>query len=357
MKSLSICFSSLLFLLVGCKRDPTAPADSSPLPAVVNGVYVLNEGDFSDAAGARLSLYDIDRDIVLRDVFESANGGRHLGNLGDDVKLYDGKAYLVMSGSENIDVISLANHVLLQSATYPGVSPHDLLIDSLREKAYVTQLFSTSILVLDLPTLGSMGTVQVGPNPQGMVLSGDQLFVCNSGFGSNRTISVIDATLDTVKKTLIVGDGPTGVVVAEDGKIWVVCSGDAFGSPATFGSVYIIDPSAMTVEDSLVFTENLWGAISIGSSGFAYILGVTSGSFYGGPIHRIEMATRTVTMNFIPGTFYAMTINEVSGDLYLADAKIFASDGEVHIFTKDGILKKTFTVQKGPGAMVFYTQP
>jgi DNA-binding beta-propeller fold protein YncE len=345
MKSLSICFSSLLFLLIGCKRDPTAPADSSPLQAVVNGVYVLNEGDFSDPTGARLSLYDIDRGIVFRDVFESANGGRHLGNLGDDIKLFDGKAYLVMSGSENIDVISLADHVLLQSATYPGASPHDLLIDSLRDKAYVTQLFSSSILVLELSTLGSMGTVQVGPNPQGMILNGDQLLVCNSGFGSNRTISVIDATVDTVKKTLIAGDGPTEAVVAEDGKIWVACSGDAFGSPATFGTVYVIDPSVRTVEDSLVFTENLWGAISIGSDGFAYVVGVTGGSFYGGPIHRIEMATKAVTMNFIPGTFYAMAMDEVSGDLYLADAKNFASDGEVHIFTKNGILNKKLCVR------------
>ena len=357
MKALPIYLSLLLVLFAGCKRDPIAPAGSMPPPAVVKGVYVLNEGNFGDPAGARLSLYDVDRDTVFRDVFEATNNGMHLGSTGDDIKLFDGRAYILMSGSENIEVISLANHALQQSANYPGATPHDLLIDSLRNKAYVTQLFSSSILVLELSTLGSIGTVQVGPNPQGMVLSGDQLFVCNSGFGSNRTISVVDATVDTVKKTLILGEGPTAAAVAVDGKIWVACTGNAFGTPVTLGKVYVIDPATTTVQDSLVFTENLWGAISIGSDGFAYVVGITGGSFYGGPIHRIEMATKAVTMNFISGTFYAMAMDEVSGDLYLADAKNFASDGEVHIFTKNGILKKTFTVQKGPGAIAFDNQP
>ncbi|MBI1806259.1 MAG: hypothetical protein HYR76_04305 [Ignavibacteria bacterium] len=338
-------------LVGGCKNDPIVPLNP-PAPVVAKAIYVLNEGNFGQVE-ARLSVYDVTRDTVYRDVFEGANHGQHLGSTGDDMKLLNGKAYILMSGSENLDVISLTNHTLLQSANLPGNAPHDLLLDSARNRAYVTRLYKSSLYVLNLSTLAVLDSIAVGSNPQGMVMNGNDLLVCNSGYGSDSTVSVIDATTNMLKTTVRVGQGPTSLAVASNGKIWIACTGNAFGTPATNGSIFILKSDTYAVEDSIVFTENLWGSIAMGSDGSAYVIGVSPGSFFGGPMHKINTSTKTVTMSYISGNYYSMGIDGASGDIYLADAKNFSADGIVNIFSKDGTAKKTFAAQKGPGVIAF----
>jgi YVTN family beta-propeller protein len=344
---------ALFIVLAGCRQDPAGPDRPLPPPPVVKAVYVLNEGNFGDPAGARLSLYDADGDTTYLDVVEAANSGTHLGSAGDDIKLYNGKAYILMSGSENIAVVSLTDHVIQQSATYPGATPHEILIDSVRSRIYMTRLFANSILILDLSSLSVIDSVAVGANPQGMALIGNSLFVCNSGYGGDSTVTVVDIAADTVKATLILADGPTGIAAAPDGNLWVTCTGNAFASPPTTGKVFVLNPSTLALEGSITLTENLWGSIAIGDDGYAYVVGVTSGSFYGGPVHRISLSTRALRVNLISGTFYTLALDPASDNIYAADALAFTANGEVSVFSNQGVLLKSFTVQRGPGAIVF----
>ena len=102
-----------------------------------------------------------------------------------------------------------------------------------------------------------------------------------------------------------------------------------------------------------MMTEALWGSVEAGTNGEVYVLGVTPGSYYGGPVHRLVLSSRTITPSAIPGTFYGMAIDGSSGDMYLADAKSFASQGEVRIFTSALTVKKTFQVGRGPAVFAF----
>ena len=342
-------------MFAGCKSNPVAPAAEVPAPLLTKGVYVLNEGDYSDPSGARLTVYDKEHDSTYQDVFEGANATQHLGSLGDDMKFYDGKAYILMSHSENLDVINLTDHHLQSAKTYAGATPHDLMIDSTRKKAFVTRLYKNSLLVLNLTTLDVVDSITVGSNPQGMLLAGSQLYVCNSGYGSDNSVSVIDASTDTVRKTIRVGDGPTSAVLASDGRIWVACTGNAFGTPSTKGGVFIINPATNSVQDSVIFDENLFGTIAAGSDGSVYVIGITSGSFSGGPVHRLVVATKAVTKNFIPGTYYGIAVDETTGDIYAADAKEFAAEGQVSIFKNDGTARTpgNFKTRRGPAVICF----
>ncbi len=194
------------FLVAACADDPSSPRPD-PVPPATRAVYILNEGQYGDPAGARLSLYDIDRDTVYINVYESANAGAHLGSLGDDIVVRDDRAYIVMSGSHDLKVISTADHRLLQSATYPGADPHDVVISADGTRMFLTMLFSDSVLSIDPATLAVRRGIRVGPNPQGMALAGLRLFVCNSGFGASRTVSVINTENEEVLKTISVQTG------------------------------------------------------------------------------------------------------------------------------------------------------
>lgn len=352
MKKSILAVFLLTFAISACRREPTT-APLTPPPEVLKGVYVLNEGNYGDPAGARLSLYDVARDTVYKDVIESANSGRHLGSLGDDMQIVGNKMYIVMSGSENIAAVDLATHAIITSANFPGDAPHDIAISPDRTRAFVTRLYKNSLLVLNLNSLTRVDTIPVGFNPQGMLVHNNLLFVCNSGYGSDRRISVIEIDDNRVLRTLIVPPGPTSGIVAGNGRIWIACTGNPFGSPPTNGAIAILNAASLSIEDSIAFSTPLWGQIARGTDGSVYVIGITPNSYSGGPVHRIDVQSKSVTLDFVSGTFYSIAVDDLTGDIYLGDAKNFATDGEVQVYNKDGIHKKTFAAQKGPGVIVF----
>ena len=351
MNRVIVLWSMIAAILAGCKDDPlpVLPPDSIP---TTKGVYVLNEGDFGDPTGARLTFYDPVTDSVFKNVYENANDDQSLGSLGDDMILSDGKLYITMSGSGEIKVLDIQTHKVLQTKLLIGEDPHDLCIDKQRSRLYVTRLFKNSLFVLNLTDLSVLDSITVGTNPLGMRLVDSLLFVCNSGYGNDNRVSIINVNTNEVTKTVQVGYGPSSAVVHGD-KVYVACSGNAFTNPAVNGSVYSISIAAKSVVDTIAIDENLLGISGIGTDGMMYVAGSASGSFYGGPIHKIDLAMKTVMKNFISGTYYGLGIDEANGDFYLADAKNFASDGEVNIYSKNGQYVKKFSAQRGPAVFAF----
>ena len=342
-----------VILLSACTEEPAGPVVGPPPPDIARAVYVFHEGNFGDPSGARLAIFDIDRDTVFRDVVEAANGGEHLGSLGDDMAIEDSLAYFVMSGSEEVKVLRLSDHLLLRSVALPGSTPHDILVDGARRRAYVTRLYRSSVLVVDLATLRAIDTIDVGSNPQGMALSGDRLFVCNSGYGSSNTVSVIDVTADSLIATIQVADGPTQAVSAPDGRLWVACTGNQFLDVPTPGRVAIINPTTLALEATVDVGGNLLGPIAIDPAGYAYVIAAPPGSFFGGPVHRIALTNRVVTEAFLAGAFYALAVESATGEVYVADVRAFQSDGELRRYTREGTLLRAVDVQRGPGTLRF----
>lgn len=354
MKARALLLPLLAVIIASCKNNPAEPNTPAPAPNLAKAVYVLNEGDFSDPTGARLTIYDVEKDSVYRDVYEGANGGSHLGNVGDDMKFYNGKAYIVMSGSKNLIVINLATNRKELEVSFPGSAVHDIVIDSARSRLYLTRLFSSSVYVLNLNSLALIDSIAVGSNPQGMAISNGKLFVCNSGYGSDSTVTIVDASTNRVLATKTVGAGPTGAAVAPDGRVWIACTGNPFSTIPASGKVVILDPQTNSVADEISLGGfYLWGPVTIASDGFAYVIGVTPGSFYGGPVHRISLHSRSVTLGFIAGTFYGLAFDDVAREIYVCDVRDFLADGRVSIYTNAGALRKSFTAQKGPSVLCF----
>jgi DNA-binding beta-propeller fold protein YncE len=107
------------------------------------------------------------------------------------------------------------------------------------------------------------------------------------------------------------------------------------------------------VEDSITFSGQLFGPLAASPDGFLYVVGVSPGSYFGGPVHRISITSRSVSSDFLVGTYYALAVDRLSGDVYAADAKSFSAAGEVKMFDQNGTLKRSFAAQRGPGAFAF----
>lgn len=181
-------------------------------------VYVANQGNFSDANGSvtRYNPEDgsLDQDIVMG-----------LNTLVQSITVHERIGYIVGNTSDRIDVVDLeTNERIAQISDVPGPRFMKVVSD---EKAYISNLFSSSVTVIDLESNTATGSITVGMNPEGIAVSNGRAFVANFGFGTaDSTLSVIDISTDSVAETMQTGcDGPRFLEVDKESELWVFCNG------------------------------------------------------------------------------------------------------------------------------------
>jgi YVTN family beta-propeller protein len=333
-------------LLSGCVRDPVSVDQAVPIPSA-KGVYIVNEGTWG-RGNASLSYYDLERFQVFNDVFTSVNG-RSLGDVANQLVIHGNLGYIVVNNSDRIEVIDIqSNRSAGTISTGPGTSPRQIAFpnDSL---ALVTALYDNSVLIVGIQTLGVLGRIPVGSNPEGIAVSNGRAFVANSGLGSGTTVSVIDILGRRVEKTLRIGDNPAGVILSPDGMIYVVCAGFYdFTNPAndTPAKLKVIDPRSESVVDSLYLGGHAT-TLAVSPDGRGYV--PTSG----GGVLAIDTRSRRVVGTFATGSYYGVGVEEVTGDVYLTDPKNYVLPGEVLVFAANGQFRTRFSAGVIPGSIAF----
>ena len=337
-------------VLAGCtKDDPVVP--SVTLPAAVRGVYVVNEGGFGKST-ATLSFYVPDSGKVYADVFFAANK-RSLGDVGNDIALYDGKAFIVVNNSHKIEIISTETHLSLGTIDLAGNSPNKITIAS-SSKAYVSNLYKGSVTSFDPATYAvKKATIPVGQSPQGLAVASGKVFVCNSGYGYDSTISVIDVTKDSVVKTIPVLRSPTDIGVTAEGTIVVICNGltDYTNSANdTPGGIVFIDPATLTVMKTVTLPLASYGhpgELAVSTSGYGLTV-VKNG------VLKFDTKSGAIFSDaFLHRTPYSLAVDDLSGRIYTGDAKDYDSNGSVVVFSAAGAPVDSFTVGIIPGSFGF----
>ncbi|MFI5252302.1 MAG: DUF5074 domain-containing protein [Bacteroidota bacterium] len=348
-----------LWSLLGCKKDPITSYTQNTVPGgITRTVYVLNEGMFghyADSVSARLTLYDYNTKTVYKDIFENANNGQHLGDTGDDMVLAGDRLFILMSNSKAITILHIPDYKLVNTASFQSGSPHDLMYDAVRHRLFFTNFTGNTITVLNDTSLSTVKEIQVGSNPEGLAIRNDKLFVCNSGFGADSTLSVINLNTLSVDTTLVLSMGPTSATVSSDGHIVIACAGNF----TVNGSVYAIDPVTLAKTSKIQFSTNLFfnsGSITADTSGNVFVIGTVPNTYTGGPIHKINLAAGLVFLNYCQGVFYGLSVNRYTNELFIADAKNFTGDGVISIINPDGTIKEVFSAQRGPSVFAFRWQ-
>ncbi|MHB1050460.1 MAG: DUF5074 domain-containing protein [Bacteroidota bacterium] len=345
-----ILIAAIFVLVYGCtKSDPTAPPLENP--AATAGMYILNEGGFTKS-NSSLTLYVPDSQKVYSDVFHAANG-RSLGDVANDMVLHDGKAFIVVNNSHKVEVISTDTHLSLGVIPMPGNSPNKIIIVN-KNKGYITNLYRGTVTVFDPSTYTVLhDSIRVGANPQGLIAVNGKLYVCNSGYGFDSTVSVIDLNTDAVIKTITVGAGPTDIGVDSDGEIFVRCSGSIdWSDPGkdTPGSIVIIDPSADEVKSTIPLPLETYGHPSkmvVTKTGQGYVV-VKNG------IAQFETVTNSiVNFQFSSRQAYSIAFDEIDEKLYVTDAKDFVQNGMLYGINKNGAVTDSAIVGIIPGTIVF----
>ncbi|RYG48893.1 MAG: YncE family protein [Chitinophagaceae bacterium] len=245
----SLKLFAVLFIIVfsSCKKDDVSPLQ--PVIPAAKGIYVLSEGTFG-GNNSKLGFRESSTATVYPDFFSQQNpsqaGG--LGDTGNDMIIYGGKVYIVMNNSANVTVLNAAdgNFITRISFLNGTVNKNPRYAVGAAGKVFVTS-YDNTVSVIDTTTLTITGSITVGSNPEHVVVSGNRLYVTNSG-GLNypnvdSTVSVINLNTLTEERKVTVGLNPQRLAVNASGDIWVTGYGDAFGAVPIPAFVKMIDGS------------------------------------------------------------------------------------------------------------------
>ncbi|MGA7160708.1 MAG: YncE family protein [Bacteroidota bacterium] len=348
-----LVFSSIL---LSCKKEPPV-ASSQDVPLSTVGVYILNQGNFQKS-NSSLSFYIPDSNKVYPDVFFAANN-RALGDVGNDMVIYENKGYIVVNNSNKIEIISLDNNKSLGTIAVDGNSPYKVAILS-DTKGYITNLYKGTVTSFNPTTYAIVKDgINVGSNPQGIAVANGKVYVCNSGFTAttsneaDSTVSVIDPGSDSVVATIYVAKEPTDIAVDGDGELVVACYGftDYTNSANdTPGNITIINPKTNSVAATIPLPPAAYGHPSgLAVSTYGYGLTIVEDG-----VLKFDTKTMTIITDiFIGRSAYVIAVDDVTENVYIGDAKDYQQNGELYVYDKNGVEKDSAMVGIIPGTIVF----
>ena len=322
-----------------------------------NGVFISNEGSYG-SANASISYYSYNADEVTNDVFETVNG-RSLGDVLQSITIHNGLAYMVMNGSNKIEV-AYANN-MIEKGVITGLTSPRYFLGVSDTKAYVSEWgtgMGTDIQVIDLTDLSITKSITAGMGPERMILHNDMVYVANSGgWGNANTITVIDPSTDAVVKTITLdGDSPRDIVVDANDDIWVLCAGyiDYYSTPMTETPSKLVRINTSTNEVAQTIT--------IGESYHPTCLEASRNGnniFYGAGygvqgIYKMSITDTDVpTTPILDKTFYGFNINPETGNIYALEATSFTANGTLWRYEPDGTELGSYEVGIGPNSANF----
>lgn len=333
----------------GCKKDEQEE-EVLPIP-VTSGMVVGCEGTFNLN---NASLHWIGDDGTSRTTAYASANGVGPGDVLQSYREFDGKGFLVMNNSQKVEVVSSTNFGYL--ATISGIDyPRDILAVS-SQKAYVTNGSGAGdVKIINLSTYSVSGSIAVGNGPEEIVSNGNFLFVSNSGgFGFDNTVSVIDPLSDAVVATVEVGDLPTALEVDYQGNVWVLCKGDTeYDSDwnivnETPSEIYRIDGASHVVTGVLQVGE-------VGDHSRYMELNQAKTALYivNGDVKVLNISIGEFTADFATGSFHAIGVNEITGEVYLSSAPDYVNNDEVYIYSSTGDLTDTYESGIAPQSFTF----
>ena len=336
-------------IFTACKKDPPRVPDTNnsnnntPLPTSLSGVFISNEGNYTWGNGT-VSFYNTSTGELEEDLFNKVNN-RPLGDVAQSMCVFKGKGYIIVNNSGKIEIVNPSDFKsigVINNLTSPR---YFLGINS--QKAYVTDLFSNAISVIDLNTNTRIGSIPCPGWTEELMLINGKAFVSNIQKSYLYIVNTID---DAIEDSINVGLGSNSMVVDKNGKLWVLSGGDS--NQQIPGSLHRINPNNKQIELSLTFPHNNFPRkLSINNT--EEIL-----YFLNKGVHKMLITDNNLPLlPFIPENnylFYGLDVDPNTGIIYVADAIDYLQKGWIFRYKSEDAAKiDSFRAGIAPGDFLF----
>ena len=339
---LSFLAITLIVFIFSCKKDDTP---TPVVPKVTTGVYVLNQGLYG-ANNTTLTYYDFVSKTQTTDYFKFINGFG-LGDTGSDFIVYGSKAYIVMNNSGYVAVMNGITAGFMDTISFKnaGINRGPENIAGGGNYVFVSSTDGT-VAVIDTFTLKIQKFITVGSNPAQMAVSGNNLYISNTGGFSasyDSTVSIIDMNTLTETGKITVGINPGSIAADNSGNLFVACTGNYGSITPSLVKVSLSSNTVIKSVDSVVGTIRYYNNSLLTTGGYLGAANV-------GILNPADLSAARPSF-VVDGTSiqnpYGLDIDPATGDVYVGDAKDYVSSGQVYCFDKNGNKKFSFIVSPG----------
>jgi DNA-binding beta-propeller fold protein YncE len=358
----------LIFFLTSCMDDDVwqnrnLPDISLEELSVMHPVIILNEGNFM-YGNASLSLYDANINTEYQDIFYRQNG-IPLGDVAHSAEVHDGLLYVVMNNSGKILIMNYGKYPNLKAFDYVGKitgfnSPRYIHFIN-DKKAYVSDLYSKSISMVDVENRKIVGAIDVDnhsgefyQHPTEQFLSYKDVVFTNC-YSYDDKILVIDDASDKVVDSITVLKQPSSMLMDKFNKIWVICDGGYEGSD--YGNDHAglvrIDAETRTVERAFIFESDDWPSeLHINGTGDTLY-------FINKDCWRMSVLDSSLPRNAFfkaseSNLFYSLGVDPETSEVYLSDAIDHVQNGVVYRISPSGMASDTIQAGVIPGFIDFF---
>ena len=377
MKKLILYTLLLLTLCFGCRKielvNPTEydvmdfPDDPNANPI---GMYLLNEGNMGSNK-ADIDYLDYRTAVYARGIYAEKNPNvvKELGDVGNDIQVYDGRLFAVINCSHKVEVMDAYTAQRITQIEIPNCR----YIQFKGKYAYVTTYVGPvamdpnaqkgAVYKVDLDTYQIVDKVTVGYQPDELAIVGGRAYVANSGGyrapNYDNTVSVVE--LETMKQLykITVGINLSRIKADAYGNLWVSSRGNYDDVPSNLYRLEPVNGQYKVAETMNIPTSNM--ALS-GDSLYIYSVEYSNQTQKNTVTYAIidVKKKRVVSRKFITdGTEqnivipYGIAIHPYNGDIYVTDAKNYVSSGVLHCYSREG--KHKWSVRTGdiPAHMAF----
>lgn len=341
------------FAFTSCDNDNDGPSGAY----AEDGVFVINEGNFTQSNGS-ISYYNTSSEKVQNGIFAKENEGQLLGDVIQDMDILNDRAFIVANNSNKIEVVNA--NTFKSVGTVEGLQLPRYFAALNNQKGYVTETVDYSgspgrISVIDLNTYVVTKTIEVGVQPEQLVVTGGKLYVANSG---SNTVTVINTATDAVESTIPVSDRPVDLALDRNNNIWVLSTGKVVYTPdwsaidysqTTAGALTKI-PAGTQDAQTYTFSSNQSQPSNLAINGNGDKLYF---NYEGKTFVQDVSATSLSNTVVIDRSFYGLGVDPDNGYIYGGDSNNFTGDGTVHIYRPDGTKIGEFQAGIGPNGFAF----
>lgn len=332
----------LISLLFSCRRDVPPVAPEGNITLGNGGVYITNEGNFM-FGNASVSYYDPYNNSVVEDLYQTVNSAS-LGDVCQSMAFFNSKIYIVVNNSGKVKIVNASGFG--DAGEISGLTSPRYFLPVSYNKAYITDLYSNAVSIVDLNTNTVTGNIPCSGATEELVLIYGNAFVTNS---SKNYVYVINTGTDQITDSILISTGGNSITEDKNGKLWVLCGGNS--SLSIPPSLHRIHPVSKTVEQSFTFpqTDSPWRLTMNGNNDSLFFL---NNGVYKMSIQDINLPSAP----FIPEgsmNFYGLGIDPVSGTIYVSDAIDYVQRGMILRFQPNGILINSFLAGIIPGDFYF----
>lgn len=377
-----LIFSCILALVApGCNKDEkssfTSEDETLAGETVTAGdkdarcvkLFVLNEGSYGHN-NSTLDFFRYSDGRYVRNSFSQMNPAisAGLGDVGNDIAIRGGEAWIVVNNSGLIEVVSVKDEKHIATIEVP--TPRNIAFGN--EYAYVTSWAGAysggdarkgAVYRIGLSDKTVKDTVNVGYQPESITLSGGNIYVANSGGvnprGYENTISIIDQAEFKVTGSLSLPSHKNlKDVVAAGECLWVSSLGDYYSVHSGLARINLATRQIKEYDGVRVGT-GLWNDAAndricfIGSQD-EWVW--TPGAKKTYSIYMADTASGDISEHSLPEGItypYSIAIDDDSGDIFIGDAADGKTPGSIRCYDAEYSLKWKAAAGLFPGHFAF----